>query len=255
MSASNQVHISLEQAKLLVQYLEAGEQDKANNLLAEIQTPHHHELYDEIASLSNQLHKSLDKVQFDPRINDLTQDIIPDAKQRLDFVIKKTEDAANKTLDIAEAIFPITQQLKQQSQALSPLFKQCLENNNNTSTLPEKLSTNIQSVIASTAQASEQIEAMLTDIVMAQDFQDITGQVIRKVIELVINVENSLNEMLSVYASSTPELEQTSTKNKSNANSIIGENLAEGPILDAEKRTDVVSDQDDVDDLLSSLGI
>ena len=87
----------------------------------------------------------------------------------------------------------------------------------------------------------------MTDVLMAQDFQDLTGQVIRKVIDLVREVEDSLINMLTAFGmNSEPEKADYLPK--------VGKNLVEGPIMNSESRQDVVSDQDDVDDLLSSLG-
>jgi chemotaxis protein CheZ len=87
----------------------------------------------------------------------------------------------------------------------------------------------------------------MTDVLMAQDFQDLTGQVIRKVIDLVHEVEENLIAMLTAFGiSEDQQRELVSPK--------VGDNLVEGPIVNKEKRSDVVEDQDDVDDLLSSLG-
>ena len=82
---------------------------------------------------------------------------------------------------------------------------------------------------------------------MAQDFQDLTGQVIRKVIDLVREVEDSLINMLTAFGISAEDA-------KENAQPKLGDNLVEGPIVNKDNRNDVVEDQDDVDDLLSSLG-
>ena len=80
---------------------------------------------------------------------------------------------------------------------------------------------------------------------MAQDFQDLTGQMIRRVIELVREVENSLVSMLTVFGEQPANA--VDDKPKLNVE-------AEGPIMNAEHRQDVVTGQDEVDDLLSSLG-
>ena len=90
------------------------------------------------------------------------------------------------------------------------------------------------------------MHALMTDVLMAQDFQDLTGQVIRKVIDLVREVEDSLINMLTAFGMSSETEEK--------AKPTVGENLVEGPIVNSEGRDDVVNDQDDVDDLLSSLG-
>jgi chemotaxis protein CheZ len=86
---------------------------------------------------------------------------------------------------------------------------------------------------------------------MAQGYQDLTGQVIRRVIDLVKEVEDSLVNMLTMFGE-RDGAEQT--KPSSAKADKVDDVEAEGPIIDAEKRDDVVSGQDDVDDLLSSLG-
>jgi chemotaxis protein CheZ len=91
------------------------------------------------------------------------------------------------------------------------------------------------------------MRSLMTDVLMAQDFQDLTGQVIRKVIDLVREVEDSLINMLTAFGIST-EAAMEKAKPK------VGDNLVEGPIVNTNERDDVVDNQDDVDDLLSSLG-
>ena len=83
---------------------------------------------------------------------------------------------------------------------------------------------------------------------MAQGYQDLTGQVIRRVIELVKEVEDSLVNVLKVFGE--PEVGEATKKQKKETEA----HSPEGPIIDAESRDDVVSGQDDVDDLLSGLG-
>jgi chemotaxis protein CheZ len=101
--------------------------------------------------------------------------------------------------------------------------------------------------LKTTEKESSKIHRLMTDVLMAQDFQDLTGQVIRKVIDLGREVEESLIYMLTAFGMS-------SEKNKSDQLPKVGENLVEGPIINSENRQDIVSGQDDVDDLLSSLG-
>jgi chemotaxis protein CheZ len=88
---------------------------------------------------------------------------------------------------------------------------------------------------------------------MAQDFQDLTGQIIRRVITLVNEVEDRLVEILTVFSGNKPE-EQTQVLPEPSDKKIKQSSEAEGPILHPELREDAVSSQDEVDDLLSSLG-
>ncbi len=237
--------ITLEQAKLLVEYLESDQEDKAEELLAEIQSPIHSELFAEIGKLTRQLHDSMMNFQIDSRISDLANADIPDAKERLNYVIDRTEDAANKTMDAVESIFPVVDNIQEQIRTVNPLWSKLMHNDLNLGEF-KSLCIDIDKLLKTTSTETEHMHSLMTDVLMAQDFQDLTGQVIRKVIDLVREVEESLINMLTMFGVS--EEEQKNAKLKT------GENLVEGPIVNTEERDDVVSDQDDVDDLLSSLG-
>lgn len=246
MSNSSGVHVSLEQAKMLVEYLESGQQEKADELIAEIQNPINSELFAEIGKLTRQLHDSLMNFQLDSRLNDLATADIPDAKERLNYVISRTEDAANKTMDAVESIFPVVDTIQHQIKTVKPLWHKLMHNELDVVEF-KNLCHDIDSLLVTTERETERMHALMTDVLMAQDFQDLTGQVIRKVIDLVREVEDSLINMLTAFGI-------TSEQAKESVKPSVGENLVEGPIVNAEERDDVVADQDDVDDLLSSLG-
>ncbi len=239
-------HVSLEQAKSLVEFLEIGQQEKADALIAEIQNPTNSELFAEIGKLTRQLHDSLTNFQLDSRLNDLATADIPDAKERLNYVITRTEEAANKTMDVVESIFPVVDNIADQVRAVNPAWTKLM---NNEIDLKEfkTLCADIDTLLVTTGRETTHIHSLMTDVLMAQDFQDLTGQVIRKVIDLVREVEDSLINMLTAFGISA---EQTQGKSALK----MADNLVEGPIVNKENRDDVVEDQDDVDDLLSSLG-
>jgi len=246
MSIAMTGRISLEQAKSLVECLESGQQKAADAIVAEIQNPINSELFAEIGKLTRQLHDSLTNFQLDSRLNDLATADIPDAKERLNFVITRTEEAANKTMDAVEAIFPVVETIAQQVDAVNPSWTKLMNNELNLKEF-KSLCLDIDTLLKNTGKETQHIHSLMTDVLMAQDFQDLTGQVIRKVIDLVREVEDSLINMLTAFGISAEEAQQE-TKPK------VGENLVEGPIVNKQNRDDVVEDQDDVDDLLSSLG-
>ncbi|NQZ22327.1 MAG: protein phosphatase CheZ [Colwellia sp.] len=246
MSANTSVHVSLEQAKLLVEYLESDQQEKADELIAEIQNPINSELFAEIGKLTRQLHDSLMNFQLDSRLNDLATADIPDAKERLNYVITRTEEAANKTMDAVESIFPVVATIQKQIKTVNPLWQKLMHNKLDITEF-KSLCIDIDLLLTTTEKESVRMHDLMTDVLMAQDFQDLTGQVIRKVIDLVREVEDSLIGMLTAFGISTHRPDQESKPK-------VGDNLVEGPIVNADNRDDVVVDQDDVDDLLSSLG-
>jgi len=246
MSVNTSVHVSLEQAKLLVEYLENDQQEQADELVAEIQNPINSELFAEIGKLTRQLHDSLMNFQLDSRLNDLATADIPDAKERLNYVITRTEEAANKTMDAVESIFPVVDTIQKQIKTVNPLWQKLMHNKLELSEF-KSLCIDIDLLLTTTDKESVRMHELMTDVLMAQDFQDLTGQVIRKVIDLVREVEDSLIGMLTAFGITTANNSEVSKPK-------VGDNLVEGPIVNTENRDDVVADQDDVDDLLSSLG-
>jgi chemotaxis protein CheZ len=253
MNAATMNQISLEQAKLLVELLEANKQVEANQLIDEIQNSSYSELFAEIGKLTRQLHESMSNFQLDSRINDLATAEIPDAKERLNYVINRTEEAANKTMDAVETTMPILDNLSGQVKRITPAWTELMHNGLKVNDLKvndfKELCGDLDTLLKDTSKDTQKINELMNEVLMAQDFQDLTGQVIRQVIDLVREVEESLINMLTVFGISTEDQPEGQSKLK------VGENLVEGPIVvDAKSRYDVVVDQDDVDDLLSSLG-
>ncbi|GIU50658.1 protein phosphatase CheZ [Shewanella sairae] len=236
--------ISLEQAERLVALLIKGEQEKADELFREIAAPLQKDLFDEVGRLTRQLHSAISDFQFDTRLVELANTEIPDAKERLTYVIDMTEQAANKTMDAVEECLPLASELNDNIQAIKPAWDKLMRRE-----LPltefKALCHDIQEFVDRSESDASRVKELLNQILLAQDFQDLTGQMIRRVIELVREVESSLVSMLTVFG----EQPASSADDKPKVNV-----EAEGPIMNAEHRQDVVTGQDEVDDLLSSLG-
>jgi chemotaxis protein CheZ len=96
---------------------------------------------------------------------------------------------------------------------------------------------------------THRVDGHLTDIMMAQDFHDLTGQVVAKVVKLANDLESQLVKLL-VQAAPPEQAHKVEAALTSHAQ----EHRLEGPVVDAEGRTDVVANQGEVDDLLASLG-
>ncbi|MCM2678986.1 protein phosphatase CheZ [Echinimonas agarilytica] len=255
--------ITLEQAKQLVELIETGEQEKANNLLDSVVEENinraggllqlDNDLFEQIGKLTRQLHTALSDFQLDPRITDLARTEMPDAQSRLNYVIEMTENAANKTMDAVEFALPVADKLSESFENLQPRWSLLMKQ---ATSLDEfkGLCQDTNTFLTEAHNDTNQLHGKLTDVLMAQDFQDLTGQVIRRVIQLVQEVEDSLIHMLKVFGENmenTAVAEESSTVAENKAAKAVE---AEGPVMDAENREDVVNDQDDVDDLLSSLG-
>ncbi|MEI8668428.1 protein phosphatase CheZ [Pseudoalteromonas sp. B131b] len=246
--------ITLEQARQLVTFLENGEHDKADQLILDTASKEQSEIFDEVGKLTRQLHEALKGFELDTRLTDLTNDAIPDAKKRLNYVIEMTENAANKTMDAVEASLPIAQQLADEISHIKPTWDRLMSREIELGEF-KVLCHSIDKFMSSSHHKTDELQSFMTNILMAQDYQDLTGQVIRRIIELVREVEESLLHLLTAF--SEQDISKAVTQKPQKIDDPVDpETLAgpEGPIIDKESRNDVVSDQDEVDDLLSSLG-
>ncbi|MFC3095030.1 protein phosphatase CheZ [Alteromonas sediminis] len=246
MTEKDNVPITLDEAKQLVAYLEAGDNASANAMLEAISMKESIELFAEVGKLTRQLHDSLNNFQLDDRIADLASEDIPDAQSRLTYVMEETEKAANTTMDAVEASMPIAERLSEKIEAIQPDWKKLMSRQIQLGEF-KSLCHDLDELLQGASEDSNKLMGLMTEVLMAQGYQDLTGQVIRRVIELVKEVEDSLVNMLTMFGE--PDAVKTQKKKKP-----VDKEEAEGPIIDADKRDDVVSGQDDVDDLLSSLG-
>ncbi|MDT0628274.1 protein phosphatase CheZ [Alteromonas sp. W364] len=251
MTTTDRDLVSLDEAKLLVEYLEKGEREQANALVDTITMRESTELFSEVGKLTRQLHDSLNSFQVDERIANLTQDEIPDAQSRLTYVIEETEKAANATMDAVEKSMPLAEGLNERLISIAPEWQKLMGRQIELGEF-KSLCIEMDKLISDATHDSATLNSLLTEVLMAQGYQDLTGQVIRRVIELVKEVEDSLVSMLTAFgdASEKKQHEDNPQSSKKDTDTV----KAEGPIIDAETRDDVVSGQDDVDDLLSSLG-
>ncbi|MDD1783251.1 protein phosphatase CheZ [Enterovibrio sp. ZSDZ35] len=238
--------ITLDQAKELVSLLEEGNQDSADELLVKITSDSRNPLFNEVGKLTRQLHDSLANFRLDPRVSDLATSEIPDAKDRLNFVMEKTELAANRTMDAVEATLPIADNLQECLAQVRPQWNSLMGGKIDIESF-KQLCHLIDELLTQVEGDTTKLQGQLTEILMAQDFQDLTGQVIRRVIELVQEVEKQLVEILTAFGLDEDQQQETEQ--------LTGIE-AEGPVVNEQQRQEkeVMQSQDDVDDLLSSLG-
>lgn len=245
--------ISLEDAKKLVILIENGDNQEAQELLESAGAQSSVELFAEVGKLTRQLHDSLNNFQLDPRIANMANEDIPDAQTRLTYVIEATEEAANKTMDLVDSCMPIAEKLHDGISKVLPEWNKLIARELQLGEF-NQLVKEMDNFLKGGSEDSAKLTGLLTEVLMAQGYQDLTGQVIRRVIELVKEVEDNLVYMLTMFGGveSKDGAEAIEKPNKSENEADMVK--AEGPILDADSREDVASDQDDVDDLLSSLG-
>lgn len=246
--STQQALISLEQANALVQYLKDDDVDSANDIIQAITAEESAKLFTEVGKLTRQLHDSMTSFQLDERLAGLMKSDLPDAKSRLEYVIEETEKAANSTMDAVEKSMPIAEQLDKRLSAIMPEWRKLMSRQIELGEF-KHLCVELDALLVDAANDSKALNDMLTQVLMAQGYQDITGQVITRVIELVKEVEEHLVQVLDTFGDLADKTNQPQSVTKEDEKV-----KAEGPIINAAERQDVVNNQDEVDDLLSSLG-
>ncbi len=190
------------------------------------------EVYQQIGSITRLVHDTLAQLGVMPKLQIATEGL-PDARSRLSYIATKTADAAHKVLNSVD-------QAKADHARIAESTRQ----------MARELVADPVKAVASGAvlnfvhdveQRTTSIDGHLTDIMMAQDFHDLTGQVMARVLTLATDLEDSLVKLLVSIA---PAEERGK----------VDPATLHGPVVDPRGRTDVVADQSEVDDLLASLG-
>ena len=203
-------------------------------------------LFLELGKMTREIHESIMNFRMDSRITDLAHTDIPDAKDRLEYVIAMTEKAANTVLGVVERGTPVAEKLNQQSIQLAAQWQKFRRRE----MTPEELRIMGQDVenffVESSAMMTELLSGF-TEVLMAQDFQDLTGQIIRRVINLVNEIESNLVTLIRIQG-------EHYVRDDKKTGTVDGKTLLEGPQIPGKESVDVMKGQDDVDDLLASLG-
>ena len=237
----------LERARQLVTHMESGDDESAGRLIEELGRMHESLIFQELGKLTRDLHEALNAFRTDSRLSQITETEIPDAKERLNYVVTLTEQSAHRTLNAVEESLPMAETLAGRAAELSRAWERFMARELSAEEF-RRLSAELGDFLDQTGREAETIRKNLSDVLMAQDFQDLTGQVIRRVINLVHDVEQNLVGLVRISGErlSTPE-QKKKTKQKTSKGT--------GPAVPGTTDgSDVVSGQDDVDDLLSSLG-
>ena len=237
------------QANQLKDLVDSGDLSGALSIISELNKTRDKTLYQEVGRLTRSLHESIRNFHIDSA-NSNQDDLssIEDASDRLAYVVEMTNKAANKTLDLVEATMPYASGISNEAQQLKEDWSRLQRKEMK----PEEfrvLTATMGTFLAKLCDDADKVYANLSEILLAQDFQDLTGQVIKRVMGLVKDVEVSLVDLVRM-AGKVDELTGTVHKIEKQKTGIEGE----GPQLHTETREDLVSGQDDVDDLLSSLG-
>ena len=190
------------------------------------------EVYQQIGTITRLLHDTMQQLGVMPKLQ-IATDGLPDARSRLSYIATKTAEAANKVLNSVD-------QAKLEHAAISKATREmalAIVADPVKAVASGAVLNFVQDVESRTAR----IDSHLTDIMMSQDFHDLTGQVVAKVVTLANDLEDSLVKLLVQVV--PPDQREK-----------VDPSVLNGPVVNAEGRSDVVSNQGEVDDLLASLG-
>jgi chemotaxis protein CheZ len=189
--------------------------------------------YNELGHLVRQLHGTLRQLGCDEAMQSMVGEL-PDTQDRLSYIALLTEQAAERVINAVEKAQPLQEKLEADALTLAEEWRNA-KVDGEFKRIGEKMHAFLAGIPSHTRETSSQ----LTDILMAQDFQDLTGQVIKKISQVTQDLEHQLVHILLI---SKPE-----------GHSEEG-SLLNGPVVKKEGRNDIVNGQEEVDDLLTSLG-
>lgn len=209
-------------------------------------------MFAEIRKLTGDLQKALDRFSIESRLADLAEHEIPNARTRLTHVINMTDEAAHRTLDLVEQSGPLAERTVREATALLDTFTAFRERipgpgfegivRSVEAFLP--LMRAFEVFLPAARKDSEQIRHNLAEVLLAQGYQDLTGQIIRSVIKLVEELERALASLTELSG----DVIEHATLGESPS-------TAHGPVVPGVTKGEVASAQTDVDALLSGLGM
>jgi chemotaxis protein CheZ len=195
-------------------------------------------VFNRVGQMARQLHDMMRELGVGQILED-TARAIPDARQRLNYIAQMTESAASRALNATDIAKPIQQEIESQARALGERWEKLMRKELGVADF-KALALDTRGFLVQVPERTAATNAQLTEIMMAQDFQDLTGQVIKRLVTMAQRMEDELLELL---VDVVPEERRA-----------VAEGLLNGPVTLAAGRTDVVAGQKQVDDLLESLG-
>lgn len=196
------------------------------------------DVHHKIGQLTRQLHDTLRELGLADKLQHTAQEL-PDAKDRLSYIARLTGEAAEKVLNRVDQAKGLHDQVAAETRHVTELMVK--------DPVAAVAKGHIMNFLLDLEKRNAELDQHLTEIMMAQDFHDLTGQVINRVVGLASAIEE---QMVGLLLQTAP------------ADSMVAAKVAagdykpalSGPVVTAEGNPDVVTDQSQVDDLLASLG-
>jgi chemotaxis protein CheZ len=190
------------------------------------------EVFQQLGSITRLLHDTMQQLGVMAKLQ-LVAEGLPDARSRLAYIAAKTADAAHRVLNLVDQAKTEHSYIARATREIGRLIV--------ADPVQAVASGAVFNFVQDVEKSTARVDGQLTDIMLAQDFHDLTGQVVAKVVTLANDLEDSLVKLL-VQVMPPGQREK------------VGPPVPSGPVVNPEGRTDVVSNQGEVDDLLASLG-
>lgn len=203
-------------------------------------------LFGELRKLTADLQSALVRFSVDSRLVDLAEKEVPDAKLRLDHVLKMTDEAAHRTMDLVEQCAPIADRTAKQAEEIVDLWRRFRARSIAVEDFRDMVR-RMDSFLEAASTDMGTVRGNLSEVLLTQGYQDLSGQIIRGVMKLVGELETALVELVRL-SKGGPKNSEAGTDAPSVARGF-------GPVVPGVDHGPAVGDQQDVDALLSGLGM
>ncbi len=202
-------------------------------------------VWDDLRALNASLQRTLEEFRSSFQRASAAGREMPDARVRLDHVLKLTEEAAHRTLDLVERSGPLAERMSKEAAALVEPIRQARAAFRGSGA--EEILSRVESFLTRAEQDGGVVRANLDEVLMAQSYQDLSGQIIRTVIKLVVELERTLAHFAHVAGEPAAFAPAAAERPQEKSNGF-------GPAIPG-VTTDAVGEQEDVDALLARMGM
>lgn len=224
--------------------LAAGDEDRFIAELDALVQRREHSLFGELRKLTTNLQSALERFSVDSRLVDLAEKEVPDARHRLDHVLKLTDEAAHRTMDLVEESFPLAERTAKQADSIVGMWRRFRARSIAVDEFRVMLQ-QMDAFLESARTDMDKVRGNLGEVLLAQGYQDISGQIIRGVMKLVGELEVALADLVRLSRTGTTTVKAVSEERCTGF----------GPAIPGVDNGPAVSGQQDVDALLSGLGM
>lgn len=204
-------------------------------------------LFGDLRKLATGLHTALVRFSIDSRLIDMAEKEVPDARHRLDHVLKLTDEAAHRTMDLVEQSGPLAERTAKQADELVVLWRRFRSRSIAVDEFRDMIQ-RMDGFLESARTDMDKVRGNLAEVLLAQGYQDISGQIIRGVMKLVGELETALVELVRLSTAGSDSRKTAGSVNDETRRGF-------GPAVPGVDHGPAVSGQQDVDALLSGLGM